>query len=1412
LDFLGNLLHGVGSIAHGIAGFFGGGGGAHTVTTTTTQVVQQQRQSAPQQGGDAGTNPFGPGQSAPELNLFQGDSLLTPLKKAGQPQPPAQPPRVSRPPAPQQAAAEIGSQLGYGPHAIAAPSALAKANPVPNPIATAQQIGTQFGYGTKDATSPVPITSVPSKPANPIIGTLQALNEAPGLRKVATTLIGNDIAGEDLTNKNVTGQIGAVIENTDPQLGELMHPGSYAQGAADLVNGAVRLAKATPGALRKAGSAIKSAPEAIGQLFHGTEVAAQEATEVAPGVHSVNPTQAEDAATAAQNQAAQANEITPTNPELPQPGQAPAQEPGLPQSEPVATQPSPGTATPTPGAPSTSPQVLENTSSAETVAQTQNTVNPPISGDAIWRNGDTDQPVRVTGVAGEMGGRTYVNIEGSSTAIPLDEVTSAAGPGELHAPTPGTNPLNQPQPEPAPVQPGQTLGQEPAGGEVPAAPLTHDALVKQLGEQFKALKGQYSQRPALVLDDLKQRAAGLIANMTPENLLKTFATTGPDTMVHDPSSFALARAALDRFAQNADDPMAQQAVENILNAMEQYTSKSGQALRIVQEDFDSMPLPMKVRYIINKIDNAWKGRDGYMSLKDDPAKAAKVEEAITGYLTSSQAISERISALQGQLNEIADAAVRGEKLDVNTKQIAGAVQNAERELQANNGELVKFYQQQVPGADLGRKVNDFARTMMLGSFTGRLNDLMTTTNNILHLATQNVTQGLLAKAVNFVKPGAATDTLQGVKQFFTGTGQGIKTGAGEFKGNQYADDLVKSFRNNTGARTGLQKANGPVSRFIQSATEFATNASEGVKSQRIYQLAVKEGQQQGLSGDLLKQYAEARAAAPSKDMVARAEQLHKEINNLNENPWSRALNRVAASIDPQEGGVKGFIGGVARNQIMPFTSWLGGNMWNAVTDKNVVASSVKLIASAAKGDVDGVVKNLAATGNNAAHTYALGYLMTQAGLLTNQGPEGYNDDGVYLHIGGRYIPVAFTGFFAPSIILGNAAYHAVNETDGSGTDKLVAGVEKAFDSAFRAYSVTSALGADNNVARTANLMTQPGSNITGADAAATFGAGVVGQYIPAATGDVNAVLNNGIPGVPGSDALNPTHEKADTSPKKMNSDTGRLNKDYLGSAVAQVQNRIPGLSQMLPRKEGAAAPDLVDRTTKGERDSGESIAKAQETQEAGDRNKQDKAADIPDPQGKFPGSSFEAAVEARVQRGEYDKAISAWEQKLELDQKDKNIPESTNKKIEEDIKSLNVLKDGKYDPSVRDLYKNTSLTEWRDMGDPESDSYDPKSYQLLWQYDEDLAKAGVSRSSLDKGDHFYSPKKPGKGKSGSGRSAANRAADLIKSNTLGSTPELKKIDFGGLAPQKVEAVKALPLQQIKPSNLIKKRAISVGKA
>jgi hypothetical protein len=42
---------------------------------------------------------------------------------------------------------------------------------------------------------------------------------------------------------------------------------------------------------------------------------------------------------------------------------------------------------------------------------------------AIWRNQDHDQPVKVVGDAGMHEGRKYVSIEGSQTSIPEDEIT-----------------------------------------------------------------------------------------------------------------------------------------------------------------------------------------------------------------------------------------------------------------------------------------------------------------------------------------------------------------------------------------------------------------------------------------------------------------------------------------------------------------------------------------------------------------------------------------------------------------------------------------------------------------------------------------------------------------------------------------------------------------------------------------------------------------------------------------------------------------------------------------------------------------------------------------------------------------------------------------------------------------------------
>lgn len=1369
MSFLSGILHGIGN-------FFDGN------NDDDKKKKQQQAYQAPSKapnfgnGGNSQNNsqsnqPQQP--QAPELNLTQ----LTPQKAPGAPKVNAQTLAKAKQftqqntPAPAPAAPPDPNSLSYK----------LTHNPVTDVVGSAVKPLAEFGnalvhvpqaIGREVQNKPVDDinkevfgTSDPKQVAEHILGdtgsvALTAL--APGAETAGKTLGEKALAeAPQILKKAVpkvatNATIGAGFGASNA-LREGEAPGQALKETAEGAVGGGVLGTALAGIplLRKATLGVDDAGKAI-------------PNEVTPGVQSVNPTREADAVTQVLQKAPPPEAVAPEAPQASvaaKPDEAPTEAPVTPEApvQPVQAAPEVPTATPVPEA-----------APAPTDVPPGPTVTPAA------------EPVNA----------------------PAPAVTPAPAP-DVAAPVAG---------EPVPGEPvPPEAAAPPTGQTVPIAPRTHDALVKQVGEAAAPLKEQYGQRNPVSIEDLKQTADGQVANLSDDDLLKTFSTVGPEQMVHSPESFALARSALNRISQNADDPQAVQTVSNIMDGLEGYASKSGTALRLVQEDFDSMPLPMKVRYIVKNLDRANAGVEGYAPLSEDPAKAQIVENTITGYLRNGEAINERVAQAQGRLNEIADAASRGERSEVNARPIINALKDDQRALSANNGELVKYYNTQLPQRSLGQRSNDFARNMMLGSFTGRINDVLTTSTNIANRGLQNVTQGLMAKAVNLVKPGTTVDTLRGVPDFFRGTAGGAKTGAQEFKGVQFAPDLQKSLKSNTDLRSGVQKATGPVSSKIQAATEFATRASEGVKTQRLYQLAVQEGQQQGLKGPLLKQYAEARAAVPSRLMQENADKLHLEVNNLNDNPVTRTLNRVSASIGTDQPGVAGTVGGIVKNQIIPFTSWLGGNIYNSITDKNVVASLVKTLASASKGDVDGVVENLAKTANNAAYTYALGYLMTQAGLITNKDAQGYNDAGAYLHIGGRYIPVAFTGFFAPNIILGNAAYQGLNDNgNGSVGSKVAKAASDGLINFGKSINAASALGADNNISRIVGQVQQPGSSVTAGDVGAQTAGNIAGQFIPGVGGDINAALNNGLKLgghtiVP--DTLNPTHEAADTRATKTNPATGNQVKDQVGSAERSFVNRIPLLSQGLPRKAGVAASDLVDRVTKGNRDTNASVQKAKDAQTATNQDAQDKAKDIPNPDGKYAkGDSFDNAVQARIENGDYDKAISAYQQKLSEQQKDKNIPKSKNDDLQDKIKTLQVLKKGGYDPGIIDQYKKTSLSEWRDMGAPDSDNYDPKTYEMLYRYDSDLAKAGESANTTKKTDNKFTAKTSKSG-SGSGRgSAASKALDQIKGNTLSSAPDLKNIDFGNLGAEKAGSIKVPTIQKVTANQLPKKRTISVRKA
>jgi len=55
------------------------------------------------------------------------------------------------------------------------------------------------------------------------------------------------------------------------------------------------------------------------------------------------------------------------------------------------------------------------------------------TGPAMWKNADHDEPVIVTGFAGEKDGKKYVYVEGSTTAIPLGEIDYTKKPSEKMA-------------------------------------------------------------------------------------------------------------------------------------------------------------------------------------------------------------------------------------------------------------------------------------------------------------------------------------------------------------------------------------------------------------------------------------------------------------------------------------------------------------------------------------------------------------------------------------------------------------------------------------------------------------------------------------------------------------------------------------------------------------------------------------------------------------------------------------------------------------------------------------------------------------------------------------------------------------------------------------------------------------------
>ena len=1048
------------------------------------------------------------------------------------------------------------------------------------------------------------------------------------------------------------------------------------------------------------------------------------------------------------------------------------------------------------------------------------------------------------------------------TAIQQKEAEAAANAptvaGQEPAPTGQPQPSPQPQPPaqdlqgqgaPTSIQPAQNPQVEPqselkvsspnnvpqgeqivnpSGETAPNAPNVRQQLVQQLGDAA-GKAGDVTQHDVLSNADLKQ-AADRVVQATPPQELVTKYNGVPN--LSNAADLAHAHSSLQPLAElskSADPELAngaKQAIDNIIEGSEKGVSNAGRTMNYTQGMYDSLPTEAKVSLTVRTLDKAREAA-GMPLIRDNPALQNEVEAKLNNLISTGEDLRNQLAGVEGKVQEIMDSAKNGQVPD-GAKQTLNDLQKQQSTLeiqsQAQNGQTARYYNSLVPGKAGLQNAADWARTSMLTAPSGRINNIFNVGGNSLYEIARSIPQSVLNKAINFFGDAGTTEGKSLFnKGLVTGVREGAQETAAQFKGNALLDDLTKAPKAgdggtyemvNTNSNSGLNK----VKNVVQAAVKAPSNIiGGGIKNAQLVRSAAQEAAQLGLTGDEADIYTQARSIIPSKQMVQKAQDLQDVVSHMNKNPLADVFSKFG---NPGQGSsqAQGAMG-LIKNTFLPFPKYAATFAWNTLTDRNVIADTVRMAGALKDGDLNALTRAISGGALDTTGMY-VGYHLTKMGLITNKDGSGYSDGGAYLHIGNRFIPLGFLGVNGAPLLAGNAMFNA---TSGPGNhnpaDVFVKTVANTTLNTIKMAGATSLVGADNQGLTALQRALTGSDNVSPTDAAAVLGGQAASQFIPGATTDLNSILNQ--------TGLNPTGEAPQTKIEKgasgVTTATGAPStaKNIPASELQSIKSRVPFLSQSMPRAPGTTANDFVDRVTRGDHIG---TTQAVTLQKAADQKTSIDGlikAGVPvyqPPKGTAPaGYSFNNTMDTAVQTGAYDKALQGLQDELKTMNQPgpAHIPPSTKQAVQDKITQLQVATDKKLSYSDIQQYNGTTLTQWRAMGDPTSDQYDPTTYQKLYEIDQALADKGVAGAfKVDSNTNNSSSKMSDKPKyslsAASSKSSASKAASLVKSNTIGSLPTLARENFvNNLAAPPI----ALNLPEAKltqPDQLIKAHKISVG--
>lgn len=943
-------------------------------------------------------------------------------------------------------------------------------------------------------------------------------------------------------------------------------------------------------------------------------------------------------------------------------------------------------------------------------------------------------------------------------------------------------------------------------------------------------------------EEMLSTARNNARSQSPDQLV---ASWGPGRTIDQGNPQAWVNALEERKVLNAmvaeNVPGAREARLNLADAMSQFQSKSGQNLNILKVAYDEMPADMKAELLIKKVDRARKnaGMDE-LSEMEMGELLARVETA--------EAANTRLKTLENDIADFNRSITSGSatpETRARLNELAAAREEALADLYSKNAVVTDYFAKVSPDSTFGQKLANWNRVSMLSSVTGRIFDVASTSATTALDTVNRAVSSLIARGLNgrVGEGGAKTalpQILPSAGDLRKAAGRTIDSARGK---NQVRDVMAEVQGMGTGRSELQNQSRGRFRNLVKAGTEAPTELTRYIEDNEIRRSGLQRAEELGLSGDDADLYADSYSAVATTAEKYMAQQEHLKANMLHNNVVSSKIDQVSNTLLQSNSKAGKTTGAILKSVVAPFTRFIGGMTHRTFTDMNVVHNAWEIRKGLKNGDAQMVSDAMAKATTNLGIGFATATVLAETGVLVDHDANGDSYAGLYFHVGDRYIPVGFAGLASVPMIVGyglNQASKAENPSEA-----FTAATTDTLSRVLASTGTAGFFGADNAlqsaIGGASSAISPSDSNSDERNWADVIGS-MARQSIPGGLNDVNAVLNQ-------FDSLNPTGEAAETTVK---TEDGK--QDPIATQIAKTQNVIPGLSQMLPRREGTVARDLIDRSTKGNRESGEMkneretkeslsdwkkrledegapvtaekisdlaktgdydkalagaeyrLAELEADEKATENSKINARREIEDykfgQQHKYLPTSNEA-VETRAENGDYEAAIAGWQLRMERDEEEGNTPASKLESQRRKIQRYEVFRDMDIPTGVVTAYEKSEsdlggvgVTAWRDMmdsGDPKLVAYAEQLYNL--------DKALVDKGAIKEPKYYW-------GKGGRGGSSKPRFATDIATLDAGSysfAPEKAQGAMFGAPQSAIPKLQKTPDYSRKPKKIAVRR-------